>query len=253
MTNQEWIPILLSLVAGLATAVGAGFAIYFQKENKRALCISLGFAGGVMFVLSFLELLPEGVTLIQSQMNETMGLLMVGLSFMLGMLIASLVDKTMGEKDGSAKENEKFYKLGLTTTVAMMLHNFPEGVITFIAGYQDIRLGFIVALGIILHNIPEGVAIGAPIYYATKSRKKAVGYSLIAGLSEPLAAVLTMVFFRNYITDFILGLSLSFVAGIMVNIAVYELMKTAVKESKGAAFGSFALGGVFMGFIMFFL
>lgn len=251
MTTKELVPIVLSLIAGSATVIGAAFAIAFEKENQKRLIISLGFAAGVMFTLSFFELLPESIELIQAQMYRTMGLLMVGMSFFLGMLIASLVEKTMEEKTSDQVSDKALYKVGLSTTFAMVLHNFPEGVITFIAGYQDIRLGIAVALGIILHNIPEGVAIGAPIYYATKSRKKAIFYSLISGLSEPFAAFCTLLFFKAFITDLVLAISLGFVAGIMVQIAIYELLKTALKRGeKKTVFTSFTLGVVLMAVVL---
>lgn len=255
MTSREFFPVLLSLIAGLATAIGAFLAVGFNPKNKKMLGASLGFASGVMALLSFMELLPESVSLMEKEMPQVMGWLMVGLSFLLGMLIASLVEKTLAYSERKKqRENAKLYKVGITTMVAMALHNFPEGVITFIAGYQDIRLGLVVALGIILHNIPEGIAIGAPIYAATGSRKKAVWYSLISGLSEPLAAILTLVLFKNFVTDFLLSLSLGFVAGIMVNIALFELLPASKEQSsKSMAVYSFCLGAVFMGIIVKFL
>lgn len=255
MTSRELLPILLSCIAGVATAIGACFAVGFNPKNKKMLAVSLGFAGGVMAILSFVELLPESLDLMVKELPELMGWLMVGLGFILGMLIASLVEKTLEiSEQKKDRKNAKLYKVGITTMVAMALHNFPEGIITFIAGYQDIRLGLVVALGIILHNIPEGIAIGAPIYAATGSRKKAIGYSLLSGLSEPVAALLTMLFFKNFVTDFLLSVSLSFVAGIMVNIAFFELFTTAKEQSTSkTAVCSFAVGAVFMGIIVTFL
>jgi len=61
-------------------------------------------------------------------------------------------------------------RMGLFTALAIAIHNFPEGVATFLAALEDPRTGVAIALAVALHNIPEGVSVSVPIFYATGSR-----------------------------------------------------------------------------------
>ena len=121
----------------------------------------------------------------------------------------------------------KLYKTGLFTALAVTIHNFPEGIATYISGIKNPVLGISIALAIAIHNIPEGIAISIPVYYATKSKGKSFLVSLVSGLSEPLGAILTMLVLGPYITDSVFGLIFGSVAGIMVYISLDELMPTA--------------------------
>ena len=113
--------------------------------------------------------------------------------------------------------------------VALMIHNFPEGIATFISGYENTTLGISIALAIALHNIPEGISIAIPIYYSTRSRLKAFKYTLYSGLAEPLGAFLAFIFLRPYINEIILAITFALVAGIMLYISFAELIPTARK------------------------
>ena len=109
-----------------------------------------------------------------------------------------------------------------------MIHNFPEGIATFISSIQDISLGFKLSLAIMFHNIPEGISIAVPIYYATKSKKKALFNTFISGLAEPLGALLAFIFLKRYITTYMIDIILLFVAGIMITLAIEEMLPKAL-------------------------
>lgn len=69
--------------------------------------------------------------------------------------------------------------------MAIAIHNFPEGVATFVATLSSPALGVALAVAIGLHNIPEGLCVAMPIYYATGSRLKAFLWAFFSGVSEP--------------------------------------------------------------------
>jgi ZIP family zinc transporter len=117
----------------------------------------------------------------------------------------------------------KIYRASVKKTV----HNFPEGMVTFAGALKDFRLGIAIALAIAIHNIPEGLAVSAPIYSATGSRKKAFLWSFLSGVSEPLGAGLAALILMPILTETVLGWMLAFVAGIMVAISVDELIPVA--------------------------
>ena len=117
--------------------------------------------------------------------------------------------------------------MGVFTALAIGIHNFPEGLATFIAALQEPAIGISIAIAIALHNIPEGVAVSVPIYYATGSRKKALGYSLLSGLAEPLGALIGFLILMPFLNDTLFGIIFALVAGIMVFISLDELLPSA--------------------------
>ena len=113
--------------------------------------------------------------------------------------------------------------------IALMLHNFPEGIATFVSGYEDTALGIYIAGAIAIHNIPEGISIAMPIYYATKKKSLAFKYTFISGIAEPIGGLLAFLFLKPFINDLILSIIFAIVAGIMLYIAFQELIPEARK------------------------
>ena len=134
-------------------------------------------------------------------------------------LIESFIPEEEKDKFPSDDKNFSLFRVGLVSTIALMIHNFPEGIATFVSGYQDAALGISVTLAIALHNIPEGIAIAMPIYFATKSRAKALKYSFLSGMAEPLGAFISFLFLKPFINDLVLGIVFAVVSGIMMYIS----------------------------------
>lgn len=235
MTDATTIGIALGLAlfAGLSTGIGSLIAYFIKKPNLKFLSFSLGLSAGVMIYVSFMELLPEGM----SAVGELGGLA----AFFVGLVLGALFDLFLPEyqnahhlKDCFAcddKETEEkrcqMMRTGTLTAVVIALHNFPEGIATFGTSLSDPTLGLVVAVAIALHNVPEGVSVSIPIYYATGSRKKALEYSLISGMAEPLGALLSFLVLFPFLSDALLGALLAFTAGVMVYISVDELIPAA--------------------------
>jgi ZIP family zinc transporter len=117
--------------------------------------------------------------------------------------------------------------MGLFSAIAIAIHNFPEGVATFLAALENPRVGVAIAVAVALHNIPEGVSVSVPIYYATGSRKRAFFLSALSGLSEPVGAVCVYALLRPFIGPDLLGVLFAAVAGIMVYVSLDELLPPA--------------------------
>jgi zinc transporter ZupT len=127
------------------------------------------------------------------------------------------------------QEKKQLEQMGLKTAVAIMLHNFPEGLATFVATLADPKVGFVLAVAIALHNIPEGLCVALPIYYATQSRCKAFSWALLSGLSEPLAALLGWLILGNIYNHAVFAVLFGIVSGMMVIISIRELLPTALR------------------------
>lgn len=138
-----------------------------------------------------------------------------------------LKDVIPTKKREEAQKNNKLMRLGLFTALAIAIHNFPEGLATFIVAIHDPQIAIPIALAIAIHNIPEGIAVSVPIYYATGSKRKAFFYSFLSGFSEPIGALAGYLILMPLMNDMLMGIIFALVAGIMVFISLDELLPAA--------------------------
>ncbi len=232
--NNSIFPLILSTIAGLSTVLGAIIILFTKtRDSNKILTFSLGFSGGIMLTISFTDLFPTAEAAISKYHGSILGVLWTLFFLLIGALISYLIDIFIPteEKELLKNSNNNFdlFRLGLVSTIALTIHNFPEGIATFVSGYEDISLGVTVAFAISLHNIPEGIAISIPIFYATKSRYEAIKYSFLSGLTEPLGAFIAFLFLKPYINELILGIIFAVVSGIMIYISLTELIPSSRK------------------------
>lgn len=224
MPNSTLYAFILSFLAGLSTFIGALIMIICKNKDNRVVIGSLSFAAGVMICVSISDLIPNSYKLIN--INDTFFKILLCLIFIvIGIIISMLIDKYI--TDEKVENNNNLYKVGIISMIAIIMHNIPEGIATFITSSNNIKLGITLTLAIALHNIPEGISIFVPIYYSTNNKLKAFLYVLISGMSEVIGAILAYLFLAPFINDFIMSLLYSIIAGIMIHISVYELIPKA--------------------------
>lgn len=124
-------------------------------------------------------------------------------------------------------EHKKLMRMSLNTALAIGLHNFPEGLATFVAALADPSVGAVLAVAIAIHNVPEGLCVAMPIYYATGNRLQAFGWAIMSGIAEPIAALLGWAVLANSFSDQSYAILFGIVAGMMVIISARELLPTA--------------------------
>jgi ZIP family zinc transporter len=228
MNDKVLLAFFITFLAGLSTLIGT-VLIFIKKECHNIVPCSLSLAAGVMLCTSLTDLIPNSINLLQSNFYKIPSILICLIFISLGILISLLIDLLLPNSDN---KNIKLYRVGIISMLAIILHNIPEGIATFMASNTNIKLGISLAIAIALHNIPEGISISMPIYHSTKSKTKAFLYTLISGISELLGAIVTYLFLSNYMNDFILGIIFSIIAGIMIHISIYELLPTALNYKK---------------------
>lgn len=278
--NEVWIALGLTLFAGLATGIGSVMAFMAKRTNDRFLSVATGFSAGVMLYVSFVEIFYKGLASLTERYGDYWGHWVNAASFFGGMLVIGIIDnlipaaenpheihgeaESMPLRNGSAlvpdfdevdpatsqgraegvhdhgSQDRKLLRMGLFTALAIGIHNFPEGLATFLAALKDPSLGVVIAVAVALHNIPEGISVSVPIFYATGNRKKAFTYSLLSGLAEPVGAGIAYLLIRvlvgsdsGLIPPQVLGILFGGVAGIMVYISLDELLPTSRAYGKG--------------------
>jgi zinc transporter, ZIP family len=256
-------PILLTLLAGLATGVGSLIAFFSKTTNKSFFAATLGFSAGIMIFVSFVEMFDTSKVALTEIIGLKQATIVVTISFFVGVFFIAVIDFLIPDNENphevkdiedtnkttslEFKKAHALKRMGVTTALVIAIHNFPEGFATFMAGTQDLSVAMSVAIAIAIHNIPEGIAVSVPIYFATGSKKKAFLYSALSGLAEPIGGIIGYLFFSQFFSDTVLNLVFSFVAGIMVFIAIDELLPAAESYGKHhySIYG-FVLGMLFM-------
>jgi len=244
--------LLLSLLAGLFTALGSVVVFVVPRPSARFMSLVLGLSAGVMILVSFVELLQHGI--------EVLGFGAAHAAFFGGMLLMLAVDvwvphEYKAERSLSAETNRglprhmggataaahrgphgrgwrpqqqaRLLKTGVLVALGMAIHNFPEGVATLASTLHEPSLGIAIAAAIALHNIPEGLAVAAPVYAATGSRKRAFLWSFLPGVAEPIGAALAALFLLPFLNPTVLGFVLAAVGGVMTFISLDELIPVA--------------------------
>ncbi|MFX1315017.1 MAG: zinc transporter ZupT [Promethearchaeota archaeon] len=261
----------LSLLAGLSTSIGSLLTFFLNRPSPKFLSFIMGFSAGVMILISFVELLQTSI--------ETIGFLGGLLFFFVGLIIMFIIDilisheyefedsiEILTNSEGhykphlhyghryrqrshhrGVKKDINLVKTSIFLFFGVFIHNFPEGMATFIGTLTEVKLGIVLAIAIALHNIPEGIAVAVPVYASTSNKKKAFEWSFISGLSEPLGAVVTWLILFPFINDFVLNAMLGAVGGIMVYISLDELLPV----SRSLAKEHYSIIGIIIGmFIM---
>lgn len=249
----------LTLGAGLATGLGGLFVLRTKQTNFKFISGALGLSAGVMIYVSFVEMLPDALRRLTEAHGDVKGNWLTTISFFAGIALIAIIDKLVPSAENphemsskqeisaiqadirdddaeslaagtmSKRTRDRLMRTGLFSALAIAIHNFPEGLATFMSALQDPALGITIAVAIAIHNIPEGISVAVPVYYATGSRRKALGYAFLSGMAEPLGAIVGFVVLMPFITPAMLGYVFAGVSGIMVYISLDELLPTAEK------------------------
>ncbi|MGL4736320.1 MAG: zinc transporter ZupT [Cellulosilyticaceae bacterium] len=233
----------MTLFAGLATGIGSCLAFFTKKTNTKFLAVSLGFSAGVMLYVSMIEIFVKAKASLVVSLGEKGGAWVTVVAFFGGMLLIAAIDKCIPSRENPHEiskveeleeaqqvelmKRNKLMRVGLFTALAVGIHNFPEGLATFVSALTNPSIAIPVAVAIAIHNIPEGIAVSIPIYYATGDRKKAFVYSFLSGLSEPIGALIGYMLLMPVMNEITFGIIFASVAGIMVFISLDELLPAA--------------------------
>lgn len=250
--NDVLTALLITGLAGAATGLGGLVVLFTKAAHTRFLAACLSLSAGVMLYISFVEIFPKSLEDLGLAWGERPGYLAATLLFFAGLGIAALLERlvphdpttrsflTGPDGDRAAPLGSRvtagatlppgrgeLHRTGIMSALAVSLHNLPEGLVVFVAAMTDPSLGLAIAIAIALHNIPEGIATAAPIYHATGSRGKALLAATLSGLTEPLGGLLGWLALSAFVDDAVQGISFGLAGGIMVFVALDQLLPAA--------------------------
>ncbi len=277
--------LILATLAGLSTLMGAAVALFLRAPGSRVMAFTLGLSGGVMLYVSFVELLGSSVVAIGFLPANLTFFLGMGVMFLIDVLIPHeylaehvcepppglCLEKLDSEelscrgpgrrgrrfgkrglrrrgagREGSLDQQARLLRIGLFVALGIGIHNFPEGMVTLAGALHDPSVGLAIAIAVAIHNIPEGLAVAMPILTATGSRRKAFTWAALSGLAEPVGAGVTAAVLVPILSPVVVGYALAAVAGIMVFIALDEL----IPASRDYHSGHYAILGIVAGMIV---
>ena len=223
--NDVWGAFLLSALAGSATVAGCLIALVLKQEHEGLIAFLSAFAAGVMLYGAMTEIFKKGTAALQEEFSPKAALGISALAFFSGIAFLLLLSRFLPEED-ARRRTAVFVFLSLT------LHNFPEGLATFLSALSSPSLAAPMVCAIALHNIPEGLAVSVPMMRAGKSRRVAFFYSVFSGAAEPLGAAFGAFVLLPVLSGAWLGLLFSFAAGLMAYLSLFELLPDTLAVTK---------------------
>lgn len=213
---------VFSFLAGLATMVGIFLVLKKEKWVRENLIYLLSFSAGVLLSFSLIHLLPEAIEENKSGFFWIMGSFLVfyGLEHLLGM-----------HHCHEGEECRTHETLTLVSWLGLLLHSLIDGVVIG-AGFEvSKKLGILSTLAVLLHEIPEGVSSMSVMIYGGREIKESFLRSVWVALATPIGAIFTFLLIKNLDEGF-LGALLAVAAGSFLYVASADLIPEIHKKSK---------------------
>lgn len=264
--GQVSLALAVSVLAGLATALGGLLVLHPRAREARVLGAALAFAAGAMVAVSAAEILPRSVQELAGSTGPGRGWAVAlaagaagaGLVLALDLLAGRWQRRRGGRRPDvpgpsgptgpSLATRHRLSRGALLVTGTVALHNVPEGMSTFLATLADPATGIALAVAVAIHNVPEGVAVAAPVLGATGSRARAFWWAAASGAAEPLGALLGLLLIGVLLPEGALSVLFALVGGMMLMLSLHTLLPSAARElgSRGLTVAATASGAVVM-------
>lgn len=228
----------LTALTALATCIGSLLAFLPGAASRRFVSGALGLSAGVMVYAALTGILPESIEKLGHHSAIWAVVAFIGGIGLMALLDFVLPGHDCGADSGVAaaavcdrKHRKRLRRTGLLLATTISVHNFPEGMATFVSALGGMEVALPLAAAICIHNVPMGIAVATPVYYGTGSRWKAFLYTFFTGMTAVAGAVVALLFLLPWWTPQVEALCMSAVAGVMLFLAFNELLPEA--ESYG--------------------
>ncbi|MBK8814894.1 MAG: ZIP family metal transporter [Methylococcaceae bacterium] len=235
-----------SILAGLATGLGALPVLYFKNISNNLFSSMLGAAAGVMLAATAFSLLVPGIAS-GNVIWPGLGIYIVSAGMLLGAFFLHYADHQLPHPHLDAVVDphiNSFRKIWLFV-IAITIHNFPEGMSVGVSfGSGDMKNGLVLAIAIAMQNIPEGLAVALPLVSLGYNRWRAVAVATATGLVEPVGGLLGITMVTLF--QSVLPIAMGFAAGAMLFVISEEIIPET--HSKGRS--RYATYSLMVGFIV---
>lgn len=229
---------LFSLLCFVISCLGAATIFFIKKININLESIMHAFAGGVMIASSIFSLIIPAIEYCNELCIKSY--IILPICFMLAYLVIFILELKNTKKTSNINT--------FTLNLGIALHNIPEGMCVGFAfasasvfgTHSALMSAISIAIGIGIQNFPEGSSVAYPLYSIGYSKTKAFLTSALVGFIEVPAGILAYLIGLKYV--FLLPYMLAFSAGIMMSVAVCDLLPEAVSKNKKLTQLSFFLG-----------
>ncbi|MEC3860999.1 ZIP family metal transporter [Mesobacterium sp. TK19101] len=225
--HEIFLGVMGGMIAAIATTAGAVPALVGRKMSQATSDTMLGFAAGVMLSASYFSLILPGIDVAEEQFGSVwIAAAVASVGIASGAGFVAWLNRAIphehfktgpeGGADGATVARIWLF------VFAISIHNFPEGLSIGVAFGVDKSNGLSVMTGISLQDIPEGLAVAVALVGLGYSRRKALFYTALTGLVEPVGALLGVV--AVSVSAALLPWGLTFAAGAMLYIISHEIV-----------------------------
>ncbi|MDO8735433.1 MAG: ZIP family metal transporter [Elusimicrobiota bacterium] len=218
---MEFSTIFYSLIAGTATLIGTLLIFYYEDYAKKNSVYFISFAAGIMLATSFFHLMPEA-----SEISAN-----VPAWVLCGFLIFYIIQNFLVTIHPCAEENCEVHRLGIMSFIGLSVHSLLDGIAIAVGFEVSSSIGLFTAIAVILHEFPEGLITTGILIHTGEPRKKIWTYSIIVALATPFGAIASLLFLKNLPPN-ILGILLSITAGSFIYLSAADLIPEIHKSNR---------------------
>lgn len=257
-SSDIWFGFIITSIAAVSTFLGTITSLYFRQVNHRTLAVILGFAAGIMLYTAFMKLMPDAVSILSSRLSYRETKWLTTCWFFMGIVLlyplGYLVYTWKKQEERRYDESMLHYRrVAILVVLTITAHSFVEGLATFLSYLSTPLVAVPLVISIIVHNFPEGMTIGALFnkINTTMDRRKALLYSIMASLFEPVGAVVSYFFILKYSNPVLTGILKAFLAGLLVATVLNELIPNSqLKGNRRISVQSIIMGMFIMGMVL---
>ena len=220
--------LFITFLLGFFIIIGVIIA-FFLKKQKKVLDFIFAFALSILTMLILVDLLGHTI--------EHLGIKHIYLFILftcLGLLIFKIIDDFVPEHEDAKmtkkEEKKNIVHIGILATIALIIHNFVEGMAIYLTSANDINLGIMMALGVGLHNIPLGIIITTTLN-SDKNTGKYLFCIISLFISSFLGGLLLYLLNINTVSDIVIGSLLALTIGMLLYIIIFELYPKVKKTT----------------------
>ena len=220
--------LFITFLLGFFIIIGVIIA-FFLKKQKKVLDFIFAFALSILTMLILTDLLGHTI--------EHLGIKHIYLFILftcLGLLIFKIIDDFVPEHEDAKmtkkEEKKNIVHIGVLATIALIIHNFVEGMAIYLTSANDINLGIMMALGVGLHNIPLGIIITTTLN-SDKNTGKYLFCIISLFISSFLGGLLLYLLNINTVSDIVIGSLLALTIGMLLYIIIFELYPKVKKTT----------------------